>query len=153
MTNTAPHELDLEEAQRILQLHFGLDKMEAYYLYFKENRSIIVEAQFKVASFKHYFLDIYNQIGIRDWGPFTIPMGPYFPELGQEMPITLEAINSIYWDNPTWPSLEFKRKVEDKKNQFKWVTKIIARDQPQCADSQGIIYRHDLKFKARMWLD
>ncbi|MCD7450877.1 hypothetical protein HAX54_008851, partial [Datura stramonium] len=30
---------------------------------------------------------------------------------------------------------------------------IIARDQPQWATSKGMIYRHDLKFEARMWLD
>ncbi|MCD7447418.1 hypothetical protein HAX54_029092 [Datura stramonium] len=117
--------------------------MEAYYLSFKENRSITAEAQFEVASFKDDFPDIYNQIGIRDWGPFTIPMGPYFPELvwefyassrarqsifkhkgrvdamsclpfvlvwDQEVPITPESINSIYWDDPTRPSSEFKRK-------------------------------------------
>ncbi|MCE3051363.1 hypothetical protein HAX54_049603 [Datura stramonium] len=102
-------------------------------------------------------------ISIRDWGPFTIPKGPYFTELvwefyasyrarknifkhrgqvdampylpsmlvwGQEVTITPEAINSIYWAESIWPSLEFKRKVEDKENQFKWVAEIIARDQP-----------------------
>ncbi|MCE3215579.1 hypothetical protein HAX54_002860 [Datura stramonium] len=81
ITNAAPHELDPEEVQRILQLCFAMDRMEAYYLSFKENRSITAKAQFEVASFNDDFPDIYNQIDIRDWGPFTIPVGPYFPEL------------------------------------------------------------------------
>ncbi|MCE0480709.1 hypothetical protein HAX54_037801, partial [Datura stramonium] len=64
---------------------------------------------------------------------------------GKEVNITPEAINSIYWDDPTRPSLEFQRKVEDKENQFKCVAKIIARDQPQWATSKGMIHSHDLK--------
>ncbi|MCE2055884.1 hypothetical protein HAX54_043663 [Datura stramonium] len=47
----------------------------------------------------------------------------------------------------------FRRKVEDKENQFQWVSGIIARDQPHWATSKGMIHRHDLKFEARMWLD
>ncbi|MCD7469464.1 hypothetical protein HAX54_008515, partial [Datura stramonium] len=29
----------------------------------------------------YVFPDIYSQINIRDWGPFIIPVDPYFPEL------------------------------------------------------------------------
>ncbi|MCD9559482.1 hypothetical protein HAX54_017441 [Datura stramonium] len=138
--------------------------MEAYYLSFKKNRSISAEAQFEVASFKDDFPDIYNQLDIHDWGPFTIPVGLYFPKFvwefyasywarqsifehrdrvdamsclpfvllwGQEVSITVEAINSIYWADPIRPSSEFKRKVEDKENLFKLVAKIISQDQPQ----------------------
>ncbi|MCE3049758.1 hypothetical protein HAX54_045725, partial [Datura stramonium] len=35
----------------------------------------------RVESIKDEFPDIYNQISIRYWGPFTIPVDPYFPEL------------------------------------------------------------------------
>ncbi|MCD7464416.1 hypothetical protein HAX54_052701 [Datura stramonium] len=55
--------------------------MEVHYITFKETRSIIVEAQFEVESFKEDFLGIYNQIGTRDLGPFTVLVDPYFPEL------------------------------------------------------------------------
>ncbi|MCE0481389.1 hypothetical protein HAX54_039093, partial [Datura stramonium] len=55
--------------------------MEAYYLSFKGKRSITTEDLFEVESFKDDFPNIYNQIGIWDLGPFTVPMGPYFPEL------------------------------------------------------------------------
>ncbi|MCD7469561.1 hypothetical protein HAX54_008673 [Datura stramonium] len=81
MTNTDMQHLPSKEAQCISQLHFGLDRMEAYYLSFKEKRSITVEAQFELESYKDDFPNIYNQIGIRDWGPFIIPIGSYFPEL------------------------------------------------------------------------
>ncbi|MCE2055305.1 hypothetical protein HAX54_042379 [Datura stramonium] len=81
MTNINTQDLTSEEAQRILELRFRLDKMESYYLSFKGNRFITAEPQFEVESFKDDVLNIYNQIGIRDWGPLTIPVGPYFPKL------------------------------------------------------------------------
>ncbi|MCE0480710.1 hypothetical protein HAX54_037802 [Datura stramonium] len=81
MANTNTQDLTSEKVQRISQLRFGLDKMEAYYLSFKGNTFITVEAQFEVESFKNDYPNIYNQIGIWDWGPFTIPIGPYFLEL------------------------------------------------------------------------
>ncbi|MCE0480864.1 hypothetical protein HAX54_038055 [Datura stramonium] len=55
--------------------------MEEYYIAFKEKRSIHAEAQFEVDTFKKAFLDIYDQIGVHDWGSFTISVDPYFPEL------------------------------------------------------------------------
>ncbi|MCD7469761.1 hypothetical protein HAX54_009004 [Datura stramonium] len=58
---------------------------------------------------------------------------PFLPSVlvqGQEVNITLEATNSICWNEPIRPSLEFKRRVEDNENQFKWVDEIIAKDQP-----------------------
>ncbi|MCD7448919.1 hypothetical protein HAX54_047258 [Datura stramonium] len=66
MTNTNMQVLTFEEAQCISQLCFGLDKMEAYYLFFKGKRCFTVEAQFKVESFKDDFSNIYNQISIQD---------------------------------------------------------------------------------------
>ncbi|MCE2055729.1 hypothetical protein HAX54_043283, partial [Datura stramonium] len=77
MTYIASQGLDPDEAQQIWQLHFGMDKMEAYYLSFKETLSITIEAQFEVDSFKNNFPDIYSQINIHDWEPFTIPVDPY----------------------------------------------------------------------------
>ncbi|MCD9643504.1 hypothetical protein HAX54_031070 [Datura stramonium] len=55
--------------------------MEEYYVAFKEKRSIHDEAQFEVDYLKNSFQDIYDQIGMHDWGPFNIPIDPYFPEL------------------------------------------------------------------------
>ncbi|MCD9644320.1 hypothetical protein HAX54_032505, partial [Datura stramonium] len=66
------------------QVLFGLERIEEYYVAFKEKRPIHEEAQFEVDSFKNAFPDIYNQIGMRDWGPFTIPVDPYFPEFEWE---------------------------------------------------------------------
>ncbi|MCE3050256.1 hypothetical protein HAX54_046759 [Datura stramonium] len=63
------------------QVWFGLERTEEYYVAFKEKCSIRVEAQFEVDSCKNAFPDIYDQIGMRDWGPFTIPVDPYFLEL------------------------------------------------------------------------
>ncbi|MCE3049814.1 hypothetical protein HAX54_045841 [Datura stramonium] len=81
MTNTNMQDLTSEEAHPISQLFFGLDNMEAYYFSFKEKRSITAEAQFEVESFKDDFPNIYNHIDIQNCGPFTIPVGSYFPEL------------------------------------------------------------------------
>ncbi|MCD9642639.1 hypothetical protein HAX54_029527 [Datura stramonium] len=81
ITNTDMQNLHSDEAQHIAQLIFGLGRMEAYYVSFKEKRSITVEAQFEVQSFKDDFRNIYNQINIWNWGQFTIPIGPCFPEL------------------------------------------------------------------------
>ncbi|MCE3214900.1 hypothetical protein HAX54_000236 [Datura stramonium] len=55
--------------------------MEEYYVAFKEKRSIYAEAQFEVDSLKNSFPDIHDQIRMRDWGPFTIPIDPYFSKL------------------------------------------------------------------------
>ncbi|MCE0481319.1 hypothetical protein HAX54_038997 [Datura stramonium] len=178
--------LSSEEAQRIQFNRFGLARMEKYYVSFKEKRSIHAEAQIEVESFKNSFPDIYYQIGMRDWGPLTIPGDPYFPEMlwefyasykvrqrlqehkgrtdtlpclpsvwvrGQEVPITLEAINSLYWAEAIQQHSTFHRKVDDKANQFEWVANIIAMRQPQWSISRGLIHRYDLKFEARMRLD
>ncbi|MCE3052450.1 hypothetical protein HAX54_052675 [Datura stramonium] len=54
---------------------------------------------------------------------------------GQEVHTTPEAIHSLYWAEPLQPNSVFRRKVEDKVNQFQWVASIIAIDQPQWAIS------------------
>ncbi|MCD9560230.1 hypothetical protein HAX54_018733 [Datura stramonium] len=42
-------------------------------------------------------------------------------EMGvQEVHTTLEAINSLDWAEPIKPNLVFRRKVEDKVNQYQW---------------------------------
>ncbi|MCD9646826.1 hypothetical protein HAX54_037022, partial [Datura stramonium] len=63
------------------QERFGLEAMEKFYITFKEKRIIHAEAQFDAESFKTACPDIYHQIGMRDWGPFTIPVDPYFLKL------------------------------------------------------------------------
>ncbi|MCD7471460.1 hypothetical protein HAX54_011912, partial [Datura stramonium] len=55
--------------------------MEEYYIAFKEKLSIHAEAQFEVDFFKKAFPDIYDHIGVHDWGPSTKPIDPYFPKL------------------------------------------------------------------------
>ncbi|MCE0482454.1 hypothetical protein HAX54_041250 [Datura stramonium] len=62
------------------QVRFGLERMEEYYIAFKEKSSINSEAQFEVDSFKNAFPDIYDQVGMRDCGLFTLLVYPYFPE-------------------------------------------------------------------------
>ncbi|MCD7458122.1 hypothetical protein HAX54_037369 [Datura stramonium] len=113
------------QSTRIEHIHFGLAGMEEYYMSFKEKWSIHAKTQFEVESFKIDFSNIYYHIGMRDWGPFTIPADPYFPELGQEVQITPEAINSLYWVEPIKPHSVFRRNVEDKANQFQWVSSTI----------------------------
>ncbi|MCE0482111.1 hypothetical protein HAX54_040513 [Datura stramonium] len=126
------------------------------------------------------------EIGLRDWGPFTIPVDPYFPELlwefyasyrsrqhylqhkgssttwpcltsvcvhGLEIPVTPEAINSLYWVEPIPSHPIFRMKMDNKAQKFQWVAHIIAHGQPQGALSRGLIHRHNLKYEARMWLD
>ncbi|MCD9644953.1 hypothetical protein HAX54_033499 [Datura stramonium] len=127
--------------------------MEEYYLAFKKSRVIHAEAQFDVNSFRIAFPDIYQQIGLRDWGPFTIPVDPYFLELvwefyasyrarqhclqhkgssttwpcltsvwvrGLEVPVTPEAINSLYWVEPIPSYPIFRMKMDSKAQQFQW---------------------------------
>ncbi|MCE0481204.1 hypothetical protein HAX54_038762 [Datura stramonium] len=48
---------------------------------------------------------------------------------GQEVPITPEEIKSIYWADPVNPSRDFKRKLDDKDDQFEWMAEIIALGQ------------------------
>ncbi|MCE3216541.1 hypothetical protein HAX54_006841 [Datura stramonium] len=55
--------------------------MEEYYISFKEKHIIHAEAQFDAKYFKTACPNISYKIGMRDWGPFTIPVDPYFPEL------------------------------------------------------------------------
>ncbi|MCD7453009.1 hypothetical protein HAX54_019193, partial [Datura stramonium] len=90
------------------------------------------------------FPNIYDQIGMRDLGSFTIPADPYFPELGLEVPITPEAINSLYWIEPIQSHSIFYKKVEDKGNHFQWVANMISLSQPQWAISRGLIHHRDL---------
>ncbi|MCE3052048.1 hypothetical protein HAX54_051471 [Datura stramonium] len=121
---------------------------------------------------------------MHDWGPFTIPVDPYLPDLvwefyasyrerqqllncrdhteefsfltsiwvrGQEVPVTPEEINSIYWDEPIPSHPIFRNKVEDKANQFQWVANLIEKGRTQWDISKGLIHWRDLKFEARMW--
>ncbi|MCD9644394.1 hypothetical protein HAX54_032592 [Datura stramonium] len=78
MSDRTSQVVETDEAKQIIQLHFGLDKMDVFYMSFEENQSITAEAQFEMESIKNDFLDIYNQVGIHDWGPFIIPVDPYF---------------------------------------------------------------------------
>ncbi|MCD7469289.1 hypothetical protein HAX54_008220 [Datura stramonium] len=78
----------------------------------------------------------------------TFPCLPCVWVHGQEVPITLKAINSLYWAEPIKPNSAFCRKVDDKANQFQWVSDIIVIGQQQWAISRGLIHRRDLKFKA-----
>ncbi|MCD7457818.1 hypothetical protein HAX54_036322 [Datura stramonium] len=55
--------------------------MEAYYLFFKEKRTITEEARFKVDSYKDGLLNIDKRFQIQDWNPFTKTLDPYFSEL------------------------------------------------------------------------
>ncbi|MCD7447148.1 hypothetical protein HAX54_024728, partial [Datura stramonium] len=69
------------------------------------NTSITVESQFEVESFKDYLPNIYNEMGISVLASIHYTRRP-----GQEVNISLEAINSIYCVDPIRPSLEFRRK-------------------------------------------
>ncbi|MCD7452453.1 hypothetical protein HAX54_016627 [Datura stramonium] len=150
----------------------------------EEKRSIHAKAQFEVDSFKNSFPDINDQIGMCDWGPYTILVDPYFSELvwefyasykarkqllkhkgridtlpclpsiwvrGIEVPITPEKINSLYWVEPIQLHLIFRKKVENKGNQFQWVANMISLGQPQGAISRDLIYHRDLNFEAHIW--
>ncbi|MCD7473201.1 hypothetical protein HAX54_014857, partial [Datura stramonium] len=72
---------------------------------------------------------------------------------GQEVHLTQEAINSIYWDKSIPSHPIFCNKVEDKANQFQWVANLIAKGRAQWATSKGLVHRHDLKFETHMRLD
>ncbi|MCD7466990.1 hypothetical protein HAX54_004119 [Datura stramonium] len=63
------------------QAQFALERLEEYYTAFKNKRSIHAEVQFEVDSFKNAFTDIYDKIGMRNLGPFTIPVDLYFTKL------------------------------------------------------------------------
>ncbi|MCD7464929.1 hypothetical protein HAX54_000230 [Datura stramonium] len=91
MSNSNTPSLSSKEAQRIMLNLFGLARMEKYYVSFKEKRSIHTKAHFEVESFKNAFPDIYYQIGMRDWGPFTIYVDPYFSELVWEFYASYKA--------------------------------------------------------------
>ncbi|MCD9643257.1 hypothetical protein HAX54_030555 [Datura stramonium] len=129
--------------------------MEEFYIAFKEKCVIHAEAQFDAESFKTACPDIYYHIETCDWGPFTIPVDPYLPELvrGQEVPVTTEVINSIYLEKTIPSHPKFHNKLEDKENQLQWVANLIAKGRPQWDTSEGLIHWRDLKFKARMWLN
>ncbi|MCD9560091.1 hypothetical protein HAX54_018533 [Datura stramonium] len=146
--------------------------MGDFYITFNEKCVIRAEAQFDEESFQTICPDIYNHIGMRDWGQFTLPVDPYFPELvwelyasyrerkqlmkledrtkaflrltsvwvqGKEVKVTLEAINSLYWEEPISPHPILRKKKEDKANQFQWLAHIISQGQPQWAVSKGLI--------------
>ncbi|MCE0481670.1 hypothetical protein HAX54_039600 [Datura stramonium] len=95
MTNVSTQNLPDDEAQCIAHIRFGLAKMEEFYVSFKGKRSIHAETQFEVESFRNDFPDIYYHIGMRDWGPFTIPIDPYSPGLVWEFYASYRARKSI----------------------------------------------------------
>ncbi|MCD7454902.1 hypothetical protein HAX54_026467 [Datura stramonium] len=64
MSNSNAPNLAFEEAQCIMINHFGLVRMEEYYVSFKEKQSIQTDAQFEVESSKNAFPDIYYQIDL-----------------------------------------------------------------------------------------
>ncbi|MCD7471834.1 hypothetical protein HAX54_012563 [Datura stramonium] len=72
---------------------------------------------------------------------------------GQEVQVTPEEINSLYWEELISLHPILPQKIENKENQFQWVAQVIAQGQPQWAMSKGLIHRRDLKFDARMCLD
>ncbi|MCD9642285.1 hypothetical protein HAX54_028987 [Datura stramonium] len=74
-------EFDLAEEERISRLLFGLEEMEAYYLSFKEKRSITEEARSNVTlSRLTYPISIDNsKYGI---GSFHSALGPLLPRVG-----------------------------------------------------------------------
>ncbi|MCD9559741.1 hypothetical protein HAX54_017974 [Datura stramonium] len=131
-----------------LQVRFGLEGMEEFYMAFKEKHVIHAEAQFDAESFKITCLDIYHQIGTCDCGPFTIPVDPYLPELVWEFYASYRARQQLTkrrgHTEVSMPHIDMG--VRTRAN-------LIAKGRPQWATSKGLIHRHDLKFEARMWLD
>ncbi|MCE3050999.1 hypothetical protein HAX54_048709 [Datura stramonium] len=69
--------------------------MEEFYITFKEKCIIHAEAQFYVESFKTACPDIYHQIGMRDCGPFTIPIDPYFLRKAKQQATTLPFLTFV----------------------------------------------------------
>ncbi|MCD7467285.1 hypothetical protein HAX54_004625 [Datura stramonium] len=113
-----PGEVDIEESRRISLLHFGIEGMARH--------------------------DILKHKGRVD----SMPCLSSKLVQGQEVHITPETINSIYWKDLTHPALGFKRRFADKGSQYAWVASIIVEGQPQWAVMKGDIHRHDLKFEA-----
>ncbi|MCD9641817.1 hypothetical protein HAX54_028262 [Datura stramonium] len=123
VVHTATQNLSSDEAQHIAHIRFGLARMEEYYVSFKEKRSIHAETQFEVKSFRNDFPDIYYQIDMRNWGPSTIPVDPYFSELVWEfyasykVPIEVAILVSCVMDH-TYINVgeiiadQFKRKAK-----------------------------------------
>ncbi|MCD9639702.1 hypothetical protein HAX54_024408, partial [Datura stramonium] len=71
-----------------------------YHVAFKEKRCNHAEAQFEVYSFKNAFPNIYEdqQWILKNKGRTeTLPCLPSVWVHGQEVPITPEAINLLYW--------------------------------------------------------
>ncbi|MCD7465483.1 hypothetical protein HAX54_001405, partial [Datura stramonium] len=94
MRNINIPSLSSYEAHCVALCHFGLAGMGQHYVSFKEKRSIHAEAEVEVESFKTTFPNIYYQIGMRYWGPFTILVDPYFPELVWDFYATYRARKS-----------------------------------------------------------
>ncbi|MCD7448925.1 hypothetical protein HAX54_047264, partial [Datura stramonium] len=104
-------------------------------------------------------------------GPFTIHVGPYFPELVWEFYASYRVKQSILKNKgqvDTMPCLSLRVgagqevNITPESGIIGWLLPkppllvmclYIARYQPQRATSKGMIHCHDLKFEARMWLD
>ncbi|MCD7468725.1 hypothetical protein HAX54_007153, partial [Datura stramonium] len=117
---TSSQGVEAEEAKRISQIHFGLDKMEAYYVSFKGKWSITAEAQFEGMA-----------------GPLKAQKPNRHDSLliirvtkRKEINIIHEDINSIYWADIMHSGLAFTGKLEDKDNQFAWLASSIAEGRP-----------------------
>ncbi|MCD9561367.1 hypothetical protein HAX54_020428, partial [Datura stramonium] len=81
------------------------------------------------------------------------PSLPYFMVRGREIDITPNAINSIYSVEPIALRTEFMEQIATNGNQLKWVASTITTTRPIWASLGRKIPRHDLRFKAKMWLD
>ncbi|MCD7473170.1 hypothetical protein HAX54_014823 [Datura stramonium] len=131
--------------------------MDDFYIAFKEKCVIHAEARFDVDSFKTAYPDIYHQIGMRDWGSFTLPVDLYLPEIVWEFDASYRARQKLMKQRGSTVVgsclTSMWVKVENIPTQFQWVANLIAKGQPQRAISKGLIHQHDIKFEAHMWLD
>ncbi|MCD7469153.1 hypothetical protein HAX54_007992 [Datura stramonium] len=108
------HERDLDEEQKIAQIHFGLEGIEPYYLSFREKSPGL------------YFFEIGERIlcllsdsakhletqGLVDEMPYLSSI----PEKGREVDITPATINTIYWAEPVHHGTGFARRIDAKDN-------------------------------------
>ncbi|MCE0482532.1 hypothetical protein HAX54_041361 [Datura stramonium] len=90
--------------------------MEDFHRTFKEKCIIHAKAQFDVESLKTVCPNIYHQIAMRDWGPFTIPVDPYFSEILWEFYASYRARQQLL-------------KLEDRTEAFPRLTSVWVRGQ------------------------
>ncbi|MCE3051847.1 hypothetical protein HAX54_050982 [Datura stramonium] len=103
---------------------FGLDRMEDYYVSFKEKRSIHVEAQFEVESFKNSFLDIYDQIGMCDCDQFHTVVAPTitppdFLKLAQRAQVHESQLVKLAKAIPSMTQLAMKKSMQLARDKLK----------------------------------